>query len=196
MSDGNELFKSNFFGINGGLSVIGTGRPQPSDGHSGAIYSEGFVVIVHHPNDFAVESAPATYIELNKETFIDIQPIHSYCTDQVLALAFEQRKCIIPTDVDSDMYRQPECMLSCVRDRIHAQCSCHPFHLPKGSNQSSTLKDCKAPDVNCFTEHYCENNKILITVIIGHLIFSRVQANRVRPLLSIVHRCCLQDQLV
>lgn len=131
------------------------GRPQASDGLSGAIYSEGFVVIVHHPNDFAVSTAPTTYIGLNKETFIDIQPFYSSCTDQVLLLPFSQRKCIVPSDLGKVNYRQPECVLNCLRDIIYYQCKCHPFHLPKPSNQTVFIRDCTATDVLCFSDHYC-----------------------------------------
>ncbi|XP_070494636.1 sodium channel protein Nach-like [Chironomus tepperi] len=149
-----DFFKANTFGIDGGLSVVGTGRPQASDGRSGAIYSEGFVVIVHHPNDFAVESAPTTYIDLKKETFVDIQPIHSSCSSQVLVLPFAQRKCIIPADKGKLNYRQPECMLECLRDEIHQRCQCHPFHLPRASNQTNTLRNCRAVDILCMVDNY------------------------------------------
>ncbi|CRL01764.1 CLUMA_CG014980, isoform A [Clunio marinus] len=153
-NDQDEHFISNFFGINGGLNVIGTGRPQLSDGKSGAVYSEGFVVLVHHPNDFPVESSPTTYIQINKETFIDVQPIESSCSNQVLNLDFEQRKCIIPSDLNVKSYRQPECMLGCLRDEIHKRCHCHPFHLPKSDNTTTDYRDCKAKDIMCFVENY------------------------------------------
>lgn len=133
-----------------------SGRPQASDGKSGAVYSEGFVVLVHHPNDFPVESAPTTYLQLSKETFIDIQPIHSSCSEQVLGLPFAQRKCIIPKDLNLLSYRQPACMLGCLRDEIHKRCHCHPFNLPVSSNDTKDYRDCKAKDVMCFTENYCE----------------------------------------
>lgn len=42
-------FASNTFGIYGGLSVIGTGRPQIADGKSGVFFSAGFSV--KHTND-------------------------------------------------------------------------------------------------------------------------------------------------
>jgi acid-sensing ion channel, other len=151
-----EFFRVNSFGVNGGLSVIGTGRPQASDGKSGAVYSEGFVVLVHHSNDFAVESAPTTYLPLSAETFIDVQPIHSSCSDQVLGLPFPQRKCIIPSDLRVKNYRQPECMLGCLRNEIHKRCGCHPFHLPKSDNETRYIRDCRAKDVNCFVINYCE----------------------------------------
>jgi len=151
-----ESFHVNEFGMNGGLNVIGTGRPQASDGKSGAILSEGFVVIVHHPDDFAVESAATTYVDLNRETFIDIQPIYSSCSNQVLGLPFSQRKCIIPSDINKEVYRQPACMLECLRDEIHRRCYCHPFHLPGGDNQTSSLRSCIAKDVSCMVLNYCE----------------------------------------
>ena len=132
------------------------GRPQISDGKSGAIYSEGFVLIVHHPNDFAVDSAPTTYLQGSKEMWVDVQPIHSSCSDQVLGLPFQQRKCIIPSDLNVDTYRQPACMLGCLRNEIHRRCHCHPFHLPKDNNDTTVYRDCKAKDILCFVENYCK----------------------------------------
>lgn len=163
--DSEDFFRTNSFGINGGLNVIGTGQPQASDGKSGAIYSEGFVVIVHHPNDFAVESASTTYLELGQETFIDVQPIHSSCSDQVLSLPFKQRKCIIPSDLKAQTYRQPECMLGCLRDEIHRRCHCHPFHLSRAGNHSDQLRDCKAKDVYCFVQNYCEELNLALSFV-------------------------------
>lgn len=37
-------FSSNTFGVKGGLTIIGTGFPEISDGKSGIIFSAGFVV--------------------------------------------------------------------------------------------------------------------------------------------------------
>lgn len=125
-------------------------------------------MIVHHPNDFAVSTAPTTYIGLNKETFIDIQPFYSSCTDQVLLLPFSQRKCIIPADLGKVNYRQPECVLNCLRDIIYFQCKCHPFQLPKPTNQTTYIHDCTAVDVICFSDHYCN---FFLTLIIFYLIF-------------------------
>jgi acid-sensing ion channel, other len=112
--------------------------------------------MVHHTNDFAVESAPTTYLPLAKETFIDIQPIHSSCSEQVLGLPFAQRKCIIPSDLNVESYRQPACMLDCLRNIIHKRCFCHPFHLPKDLNETEIFRDCKAKDVMCFVQNYCK----------------------------------------
>lgn len=87
---------------------------------------------------------------------MDVQPIHSSCSDQVLALPFAQRKCIIPSDKGKLNYRQPECMLECLRDEIHRRCQCHPFHLPRGSNQTNNLRNCRAVDIMCMVDNYCK----------------------------------------
>lgn len=113
-------------------------------------------MIVHHPNDFAVESASTTYLPLFKETFVDAQPIHSSCSNQVLGLPFSQRKCIVPSDLNLQTYRQPACMLGCLRSEIHRRCHCHPFHLPKDGNDTNYIRDCKAKDILCFAENYCK----------------------------------------
>lgn len=89
------------------------------------------------------------------ETWVDVQPILSSCSDQVLGLPFQQRKCIIPSDLNVESYRQPACMLGCVRKEIHKRCYCHPFHLPR-DNDTKVFRDCKAKDIFCFVENYCE----------------------------------------
>lgn len=150
-----DMFVAKNFGINGGLSIIGTGRPQPSDGKSGAIYSEGFEIITHHTNDFAVESASTVFLELSQETFIDVQPTHTSCSDQVLGLPFSQRSCIIPADRNVEVYRQPACVLECLRDEIHRRCQCHPFHLPT-NNITKPIRNCRTVDALCFVENYCK----------------------------------------
>lgn len=156
------------------------GRPQASDGKSGATYSEGFVLLVHHPHDFAVESAPTVYLPLLKETFVDIHPTYSSCSDQVLALPFSQRKCIVPSDIGASIYRQPACMLVCLREEIHKECNCHPFHLPKADNETDPQPDCKAKDVTCFVENYCKHFiKFLIIWSITLIIDSRLQNSSV-----------------
>jgi acid-sensing ion channel, other len=48
-------FASNKFGIDGGVSIIGSGFPEISDGKSGVLYSEGFVV-----SDFLFENVDLT----------------------------------------------------------------------------------------------------------------------------------------
>lgn len=150
-------FATNFFGVNGGLSVIGTGKPQASDGKSGALYSEGFEIMIHHPMDFAVESAPTILIGLGKETHVTVSPIHSSCSDQVLALPFSQRKCIIPSDRNLKIYRQPACMLECLQDEVQKRCHCHPFHLPKKNFENNTvMRDCIMRDAICFAYNYCK----------------------------------------
>lgn len=63
-------FVSNTFGIYGGLSVIGTGRPQIADGKSGVYFSAGFSVTLTTLQKFLYEwytnfSNPKTNLCLN-----------------------------------------------------------------------------------------------------------------------------------
>ncbi|XP_052873492.1 sodium channel protein Nach-like [Anopheles cruzii] len=144
----------NTYGMHGGLSVIGTGYPQASDGKSGALYSEGFMLMVHHPHDFAVEDAPLTLLRLGKETFVNVLPTDSRCSEQVLALPQSQRKCIIGSDFHPPIayYRQPACTLDCVRKEVHRKCGCHPFHLPRP--RATKIRNCTVYDSICFIENY------------------------------------------
>ncbi|XP_049294922.1 sodium channel protein Nach-like [Anopheles funestus] len=175
-----EPFVANTYGMHGGLSVIGTGYPQASDGKSGALYSEGFMVgydrrliipvqganvislsnklMIHHPHDFAVEASPLTLIRLRKETFVNVLPTDSRCSEQVLALPQNQRDCIVGSDFNPPIanYRQPACTLQCLRNEVHRKCGCHPFHLPQPTDRGpgQRVRNCTVYDSMCFVENY------------------------------------------
>lgn len=96
---------------------------------------------------------------MGKETFVDVYPTDSSCSQQVLNLPFSQRKCILTSDlavlVDSgDEYRQPACMLKCYRAMVYNVCRCHPYQLP--IDPSGSMRDCGIMDVPCFVENYCK----------------------------------------
>ncbi|XP_055594577.1 sodium channel protein Nach-like [Uranotaenia lowii] len=152
-------FAVNTYGIHGGLSIIGTGFPQASDGKSGALYSEGFMLMIHHPYDFAVESAPLTLLRLGTETFVSVTPTDSRCSAQVLGLPQEQRPCITGKDFPKPIknYRQPACTLECLRNHVHRKCGCHPFHLPIQSqipDSEKPIRSCTITDTLCLIDNY------------------------------------------
>ncbi|XP_065085740.1 sodium channel protein Nach [Ochlerotatus camptorhynchus] len=152
-------FSVNTYGIHGGLSVVGTGYPQASDGKSGALYSEGFMLMIHHPHDFAVEAAPLTLLKLGTETFISVSPTDSRCSSQVLVLPQSQRSCITGRDfpVPIENYRQPACTLECLRDDVHRKCGCHPYHLPRQSQipgNTRPIRDCTVYDSLCMIDNF------------------------------------------
>uniref|UniRef100_A0A182K6C4 Uncharacterized protein n=1 Tax=Anopheles christyi TaxID=43041 RepID=A0A182K6C4_9DIPT len=153
-----EPFVVNTYGMHGGLSVIGTGYPQASDGKSGALYSEGYMLMIHHPHDFAVEASPLTLIRLGKETFVNVLPTDSRCSEQVLALPQSQRDCIVGSDFSPpiEKYRQPACTLECLRYAVHRKCGCHPFHLPPltVARNERNIRNCTVYDSMCFVENY------------------------------------------
>uniref|UniRef100_A0A182IT54 Amiloride-sensitive sodium channel n=1 Tax=Anopheles atroparvus TaxID=41427 RepID=A0A182IT54_ANOAO len=151
-------FAVNTYGIHGGLSVIGTGYPQASDGKSGALYSEGFMLMIHHPHDFAVEASPLTLLRLGKETFVNVLPTDSRCSEQVLTLPQSQRDCVVGNDFNPPVenYRQPACTLECLRNEVHRKCGCHPFHLPRQADvaRGQGIRNCTVFDSICFVDNY------------------------------------------
>ncbi|XP_039438732.1 sodium channel protein Nach-like [Culex pipiens pallens] len=153
-------FAVNTYGIHGGLSVVATGFPQASDGKSGALYSEGFMLMIHHPHDYAVEAAPLTLLRLGTETFVSVTPTDSRCSEQVLGLPPSQRSCVTGKDFSPPIenYRQPACTLECVRNEVHRKCGCHPYHLPRQSQQPTKagkpMRDCTVTDSMCLIENY------------------------------------------
>ncbi|XP_055527647.1 sodium channel protein Nach [Wyeomyia smithii] len=152
-------FAVNSYGIHGGLSVIGTGFPKAADGKSGALYSEGIMLMTHHPHDFAVEAAPLTLLGLGSEAFISVSPTDSRCSEQVMLLPQAQRSCIIEKDFSTPIgnYRQPTCMLECLRDEVHRKCGCHPYHLPSRSQipgGAKQIRKCSVEDSMCLIDNY------------------------------------------
>ena len=155
--ENDSVIAANTYGIHGGVSIIGTGSPQASDGKSGAIYSEGFMLMIHHPNDFAVEASPLTLLKLGRETFVSVYPTDMKTSEQALQLPQHQRHCATPRDFNPPKnYRNPACMLECLTDAVHEKCQCHPFHLPKKMDEGPAIRDCTVMDAFCFSENYCE----------------------------------------
>lgn len=201
-------FAVNTYGIHGGLSVIGTGYPQASDGKSGALYSEGFMVclvlvkwkwlllssrsfqlMIHHPHDFAVEAAPLTLLKLGTETFISVSPTDSRCSSQVLVLPQSQRSCITGSDFPDPIenYRQPACTLECLRNDVHRKCGCHPYHLPRQSQipgNTKPIRDCSVYDTLCLIDNFCEilRHRLKLDLVCQWILF-----------IFIVLQICLND---
>lgn len=124
---------------------------------NGVLSRPPFQSLIHHPNDFAVESAPTTLLKTGTETFIAIYPTDSRCSSQVLDLPQSQRNCINAADYSHlDTYRQPACILECLRDAIHKECKCHPYHLPQvlTYGRQRQLKECTVLDALCFVNNY------------------------------------------
>lgn len=122
-------------------------------------YSEGFVSIIHHSDDFAVQAQANVLIALGKETFVDVTPTYSSADDKVLALPFAQRNCINSQEEQYLYYRQPACILDCLKEEVYKRCQCHPYYLPKASifkDLEKYHRDCRINDTMCFVENYCK----------------------------------------
>ncbi|XP_063706201.1 sodium channel protein Nach-like [Culicoides brevitarsis] len=152
---GGTSLQTDFMGDEGGLKVVLTGGPQISDGKSGVMYSDGFLLVIHHPNDFPVESNYVTLIEERHESFIQVYGTLFDSTSEVLGLPFDQRNCILPQDIGRPFYRQPACVLACVRAKAYEMCGCHPYHYPspKFNPSIKRIRDCTVKDAACFVEN-------------------------------------------
>lgn len=177
------MFYTESIGISGGLTFILTGAPQISDGKSGALYSEGFVVnnfglsnivsfdklitqqlLIHHPYDFAVQSHYMTFLEQKHESFVEVYGSVLTSTDEVLGLPVEQRDCLTPEDVGMTFYRQPGCSLACVRDKIYDLCGCHPYNMPapRFNVNKHKLRECIAKDAVCFVMNMSKDTSTIV----------------------------------
>lgn len=116
-------------------------------------------LLIHHPNDFAVQSNFMTLLELNHESFVEVYGTVLTCTDEVLNLPVKQRDCLLPSDLGRSFYRQPSCSLACVRNKIYELCGCHPYQMPSPifDPNKRRLRDCVTTDAACFMQNMCKN---------------------------------------
>lgn len=148
-----NFFKVNYIGISNSITLLLTGAPQISDGKSGFLHSDGLVLLVHHPRDFAVQEDATVLLEQGVEKFVAIFPTALTCSEETMKLPVKQRTCMISKDLNVVQYRRPECFLACRRELVYKRCGCHPYHLPV-PRSSTRIRDCTAKDVTCFVDNY------------------------------------------
>lgn len=152
-------FHSSSFGTRGGLSIIGSGAPQVADGKSGVLFSSGFIMLIHHPLDYPVESNVVRLIEIGHITSVAVYPTLSYCAAEVLDLSPTDRQCLYPADLGAGQYeyRKSSCNLECLRDLMYATCECHPYYMPTSlmmaANGRPSIRECEALDAVCYTKN-------------------------------------------
>lgn len=150
-----NAFRSPSFGTRGGLSIVGSGYPQVADGKSGALFSSGFVMLLHHPYDYPVEGNQQVFIEIGAVTSVAIYPTLYYASDDIRSMSIQSRSCILDNEwAESAVYRQPACNIGCTRKFVYDQCKCHPFFLPRKSGE--IIRDCTAIDAACYANIYCK----------------------------------------
>lgn len=160
LSDDDTYFKVEGLDITGAITLIGSGEPEISDGKSGVLYSDGFMLLIHHPHDFAVFSHPIILVEIGRESYIELFATDLTCTAEVIELAPKQRECVIGSDVGISRYRRPACILYCTIAKIYATCKCHPYFLPRPTD-GSWIRECEVNDVMCFVDHFCKYDDLL-----------------------------------
>lgn len=155
------MFAINYFGVGSGLNIVLADYPQLSDGISGAIYSNGLMMLIHHPNDFPSETEQIMLIKPGRSNFIAVYPIITTCSSDVLKLGVSARKCIEPEDFFDQIYVRSACELECFTKRIYFICNCHPYYLPTLLN-GPNIRNCTVKDAICFSKNFC---RFYITIV-------------------------------
>lgn len=148
------LFSINYFGLGSGLNIVLSNNPKLSDGISGALSSNGLMLLLHHPYDFPSAITDVVLIRPKRDNFIAVYPIITTCAPNVLELSPQERKCVQPTDYSEHKYDPSECEKDCFNDKVHATCGCHPYYLPL--SKKGTVRSCNVSDVFCFKDNFCE----------------------------------------
>lgn len=148
-------FTINYFGIGSGLSIILSHHHRLSDGISGALNSEGLLMLVHHPNIFPSEASRTFLLKPGRENLVAVYPIITTCASNVLDLSPHERKCIHPGDNVALTYGRTMCERQCLIAKIHNICGCHPYNLPE-PNKITQIRMCNVSDAVCFAKNFCE----------------------------------------
>lgn len=149
-----RLLSINYFGIGSGLNIVLSDKPQLSDGISGALSSNGLMMLLHHPYDFPNAITDVTLIKPERDNFIAVYPIITTCSANVLDLSPHERKCVQPADYSESEYDKSDCEKECLNARVHATCGCHPYYLPV--SKKGAVRNCKISDALCFNINFCE----------------------------------------
>lgn len=144
----------NQFGIGSGLNIVLSGFPQLSDGISGALFSSGLMMLIHHPHDFPSETSQIILLKEGRENFVAVYPIITTCSSEVLDLAIHERKCYQPSDFNDEDYLKSACELDCLVKGIHKICDCHPYYLPPAAGNGN-IRKCNVTDAICFSQNFC-----------------------------------------
>lgn len=138
-------FSTNSFGLNSGLTIIG------SEGRFSNL-SSGLIILIHHPLDYPTESVKTVTVKTSSETFLEINPGSYSTSKEILDLTPDKRNCFTSSDLEVNFYRASLCTLNCQNEAIFKQCGCYPYQMQNSLNR--VVKECKLKDVFCYTENF------------------------------------------
>lgn len=68
-----NALKTNGFGYDSGLVIVGPNEIIKNDGKSGMIFSDGLFLIVHNPSDYPISATTITIITAGHETIVPVK---------------------------------------------------------------------------------------------------------------------------
>ncbi|XP_076664264.1 sodium channel protein Nach [Andrena cerasifolii] len=149
-------YKMTSCGYQSGLNILV--NLEPDDYHSSIIGSVGIKVMLHDPYDYPDYDASSRLIAVDKYSFLTVQPLETYATENVKLLPLSSRSCIFPNEKDmignnsGNAYFIPakysfrNCMLDCRASIIKAKCGCIPYYYPQNRTKVCDLRDIECLD--------------------------------------------------
>lgn len=107
-------------------------------------------VMLHDPYDYPDFDASSRLITVDKYSFLTVQPLETYATENVKLLPVSGRTCVFPNERDvignnsraayviPAKYSFRNCMVDCRASIIKAKCGCIPYYYPQNSQFSLT----------------------------------------------------------
>ncbi|KAK2582164.1 hypothetical protein KPH14_004522 [Odynerus spinipes] len=153
-----EVMPVKDLGIERGLTVVM--EPFLDDYFYSFLPIIGWKVTVFNPTDYPDNiSGGVTEVLVSPllESYLEIEAVSFYSTDQTKSYPIPKRKCIFPNEIRTryGVYSYSDCLVDCREEQVWKQCKCIPFYLPTRTNELSQhgRRTCTLRDVSCLHKH-------------------------------------------
>ncbi|CRL08251.1 CLUMA_CG020926, isoform A [Clunio marinus] len=123
-----RIRNTEFFGPDMGLSVVL--NPQIEKYAMTSINSEGMEILINHPNLFPSRSAIRRMLPHKQETFVEVRPERTDCSQAVRTLAISDRGCVFDNEHELRFfptYKEENCYVECFMQLHIDTCGCLPY---------------------------------------------------------------------
>lgn len=145
--------KTKFFGTHHGLSVILHPLSEPKS--LSTIDSDGVKMIVNEYNEYPSENSIEKVLPSFQESFVEIQPERTFCSEPVRHLSISDRGCYFENEWNLKFYNrysEANCQVECRMKQVIDLCGCLPYYYL----QFEQIEVCNFTKIKCFMDNYSE----------------------------------------
>ncbi|CAO1344894.1 unnamed protein product [Diamesa hyperborea] len=143
--------KTQYFGPDNGLSVVL--NPIFEKNAITSVNSEGVAMMLNNYDLYPGKRSKMSFLPHQQETFVDIRPERTECSNQVKDLPVSDRGCIFDNEFRLKFfpkYSEENCKIECLMLQTIKYCECLPYFYYNTQN----IEVCNFLKIPCLTEHY------------------------------------------